>query len=186
MTYAIAQGVQVSLDNTNWYTLTDHNRQPISINYTLVEQADRMANGTMRKYVIARKFVHKIEWKNVPSIDSYLVDYVNPVPNSSPYGPFGAAWIKAFYEGNYQNPVYVRFIFSQTEPSQNNVPTSSNYTSAMNQPLGTNPVTGNPYNVYQAFMTTFTYDIQKRSQGNFITGGVGYDLVDLTIEFTEV
>ena len=60
MAYQIAQGVQVSIDGSNWYALTDHNRQPISITYNLVEQADRMADGTMRKYVIARKFVTKI------------------------------------------------------------------------------------------------------------------------------
>jgi hypothetical protein len=186
MTYAIAQGVQVSLDGTTWYSLTDHNRQPIDITYTLIEQTDRMANGTLRKYIIARKFVHKIEWKDLPSVDSYLVDYKNPIPTSSPYGPFGAAWIKAFYEGNYNSPIYVKFIFAQTKPIQNDVPSSSNYTDATQAPVGTNPITGNSYNIYQAFMTTFTYNIQKRSLGNKITNGTGYDLINLTIEFTEI
>jgi hypothetical protein len=163
MTYQIAQGVQVSIDNNNWYALTDHNRQPINITYNLIEQADRMANGTMRKYVIARKFVHKIEWKDVPTYDPYLVDY----PTNGP------AWIKAFYEGNYVNPV-------------SNYPAAGTYTSSLQQPIGTNPTTGNPWNVYQAFMTTFTYDVTKRMKGNAMTGGVGYDHVDVTIEFTEV
>jgi len=177
MAYQIAQGVQVSIDGSNWYALTDHNRQPISITYNLVEQADRMANGTMRKYVIARKFTHKVSWKDVPTLDSYLVD----APSNGP------AWIKAFYEGNYSNPVYVRFIFAQQEPQQNNYPAAGTYTSSQNQnPIGTNPQTGNAWNVYQAFMTTFTYDITKRMKGNAITGGVGYDHVDVTIEFTEV
>jgi hypothetical protein len=177
MTYQIAQGVQVSIDGNTWYPLTDHNRQPISITYTLIEQADRMANGTMRKYVIGRKFVHKIQWKDVPTYDPYLVDY----PSSGP------AWIKAFYEGNYNSPVYVRFIFAQQEPQLNNYPASGTYTSSLNEnPLGTNPTTGNPWNVYQAFMTTFTYDITKRMKGNAMTSGIGYDHVDITIEFTEV
>lgn len=383
MTYQIAQGVQVSIDGSNWYALTDHNRQPISITYNLVEQADRMADGTMRKYVIARKFVHKIQWKDVPTLDSYLVDYVSNVSNSSSttttnisipssqivsgtfiaynglgsggvqipvlnqsslpqigaqvtisglsnaagtlqngvyrvtqsgsgmitinsynvsginngvsgqiswvngigvttfmpgtqfpggnssqtwvatatntlsgvitvgdtvsifgstnnnyngtftvqaivgntflisgvstasiislsqnaylvkgtvtsngtttttttssfQGPYGPAWVKAFYEGNYSNPVYVRFIFAQQEPMANNVPVSGTYTSSLQLSVGTNPSTGNPWNVYQAFMTTFTYDITKRMKGNAMTGGVGYDHVDVTIEFTEV
>lgn len=405
MNYQIAQGVQVSIDNNNWYALTDHNRQPINITYNLIEQSDRMANGTMRKYVIARKFVHKIEWKDVPTLDSYLVDYnggastvtttnnattqtntqantnsiyvpsvanihasftaylgdggshtviplvseVTPLPRigelvtisgltgssggylqnaqyfvtsvadaqitiSTPnvpfgpvepvsgtiswiagipvavalpgthfpeqsagtdsqtwfgtgltgdqlaavlnvgdtitifgssngsfdgvftvraiytncflvdlvtpsivgmsynthyiqgsypnnvatpvtviapvttsfQGPYGPAWLKAFYEGNYSNPVYVRFIFAQQEPSVNNLPIQNTYTSSLQNSLGTNPATGNPWNVYQAFMTTFTYDVTKRMKGNAWTGGVGYDHVDVTIEFTEV
>ena len=383
MAYQIAQGVQVSIDGSNWYALTDHNRQPISITYNLVEQADRMADGTMRKYVIARKFVHKIQWKDVPTLDSYLVDYVSNVSNSSSttttnisipssqivsgtfiaydgigsggvqipvlnqsslpqigeqvtisglsntagtlqngvyrvtqsgsgfitinaynvsginnnapgniswvngisittfmpgtqfpggnssqtwvataestlvgiiavgdtisifgstsnayngtftvqaivgntflisgistasiislspnaylvkgtvvsggttttttassfQGPYGPAWVKAFYEGNYSNRVYVRFIFAQQEPMLNNVPVSGTYTSSLQSSIGTNPSTGNPWNVYQAFMTTFTYDITRRMKGNAMTGGVGYDHVDITIEFTEV
>ena len=181
MTYQIAQGVDISLDGTTWYPLTDHNRQPISIAYTLVEQSDRMANGTMRKYVIARKFTHKIQWKDVPTYDPYLVDYLGAGGQS--YGP---AWIKAFYEGNYNNPVYVRFIFAQQEPTVNGIPVPNTYTSSLQNPIGTNPTTGNSYNVYQAFMTSFTYDVVKRMKGNSMTAGVGYDHVDITIEFTEV
>jgi len=176
--YAIPQGIQVSLtgQDGSWYKLTDHNRQPISITYTLVEQADRMANGTMRKYVIARKFTHKIQWKEVPTYDPFLVDY----PANGP------AWIKAFYEGNYNNPIYVRFQFAQQEPTVAGLPVSGTYTSSLQNPVGTNPSTSMPWNEYQAFMTTFTYDITKRTVGSAMTGGVGYDLVDITIEFTEV
>lgn len=184
MTYHIAQGVQVSIDGSNWYALTDHNRQPISITYTLIEQADRMANGTMRKYVIGRKFVHKIEWKDVPTYDPYLVDYLGAGGLS--HGP---SWIKAFYEGNYTNPVYVRFVFAQQEPTINGLPADGTYTSSLQSPIGTNSnsvPSGLPWNEYQAFMTTFTYDVTKRMKGNAMTGGVGYDHVDITIEFTEV
>jgi len=182
MAYQIAQGVDVSLDGTTWYPLTDHNRSPINITYTLVEQSDRMANGTMRKYVIARKFTHKIDWKEVPTYDPYLVDY-NGANSTTSHGP---AWMKAFYEGNYNNPIYVRFKFAQQEPSINGLPVSGTYTSSKQDPVGVNPMTGNAWNVYEAFMTTFTYDITKRMRGNASTGGVGYDHVDISIEFTEV
>lgn len=181
MTYQIAQGVQVSIDGNTWYSLTDHNRQPISITYNLVEQADRMANGSMRKYVIARKFVHKIQWNDVPTYDPYLVDYSGAQGQS--HGP---AWLKAFYEGNYSNPIYVKFIFAQQEPTVNAYPASGTYTSSLQNPIGTNPSTGSPWNVYEAFMTTFTYDVTKRMKGNSMTGGAGYDHVDITVEFTEV
>ena len=78
MKYQIAQGIQVSLDNTTWYKLTDHNRQPIAITYNLIEATDRMANGTLRKYVVAKKFVIGADWKDLPTLDSNLVDYVTP------------------------------------------------------------------------------------------------------------
>ena len=79
--YPIPQGIEVSLnyDTTtkfgDWYKLSDHNRNPIGITYTLVEQADRMANGTLRKYVVARKFVITADWKDFPTLDSNVVDY---------------------------------------------------------------------------------------------------------------
>jgi hypothetical protein len=169
MTYAIPQGVQVSLDYNSttgsgtWYKLSDHNRQPINISYTLIESTDRMANGTLRKYIVARKFIISAEWKDFPTLDSNLVDY----DSSSP--AYAGAWIKAFYEANAFQPIYVKLTFAQDEiPSYNNVPDSQTY-------LGSEQSTGQ---IYNAFMTTFTYEVTKRR--------LGYDYVNLKIEFTEV
>jgi hypothetical protein len=174
MQYQIAQGVQVSLDGNTWYSLSDHNRQPIDITYTLVEQADRMANGTMRKYVVARKFVIKVSWKDLPTLDDALVDF-------NGYGTsHGGAWIKQFYENNNFQPMYVRLNFAQQLPvnqSENTVPygvyedsqTISNSGSAK---------------VYNAFMTSFTYNVTKRMKPSGYAQG--FDFVDLDIEFTEV
>ena len=245
MTYAIAQGIEVSLDGNTWYSLTDHNRQPIDITYTLVEQADRMANGTMRKYVVARKFVIKADWKDLATYDPYLVDYwsnsqsitsavgngitatytvVNP-PNigdiaivkgtgvtgldgtftvtgstsntftvtnthsgTSSIGSMtfskakGGSWIKQFYENNNFQPVYVRLNFAQQEPYSQTANTIPSGTYMDSKTVGET----HEERTYQAFMTTFTYNVLKRTQGTFITGGVGYDYVDITIEFTEV
>jgi hypothetical protein len=79
--YPITQGVELSLNYDpstgygDWYKLSDHNRQPIGISYDLIEQADRMANGTLRKYVVARKFKITADWQDFPTLDSNLVDY---------------------------------------------------------------------------------------------------------------
>ena len=165
MTYAIKQGIQVSVDNVSWYNLTDHNRQPIGINYTLIEQTDRMANGTLRKYVVARKFVITADWKDLPTLDSNLVDYSA--------GSHGAAWIKAFYEKNYGSPVYVRIISAQDTgytSLQPKIPDATTYLDSRSNDGSSQ--------TYTAFMTTFTYDILKRRSG--------YDYVDLKIEFTEI
>jgi hypothetical protein len=55
MAYLIDAGIQVSLNGTTWYKLTDHNREPIGFSTELIETQSRMANGKMRKYVVAQK-----------------------------------------------------------------------------------------------------------------------------------
>lgn len=174
--FQLAQGVQISVDNTNWYSLTDHNRQPISITYTLVEQSDRMANGTFRKYVIGRKFVIKVDWKDVPTLDSNLVDWDG--------NTFGPAWIKSFYEANSFNPIYVRFNFAKDQgyitgtPTPNTIPDSTTYRDTKATGIAQSGQT------YNAFMTTFTYEISSRMPGT--SSSTGYDYVNLSIEFTEI
>ena len=182
MSYSIPQGVQVSLglDSNNaattnplnmvWYKISDHNREPISVTYNLVESTDRMANGILRKFIVAKKFVIKANWTDFPTLDSNLVDYNN---NS-----YGAAWVKAFYEGNAFNPIYVKLMYALDTPQTNSIPLANSYVDSKN-------TTGQ---VYIAFMTTFTYDVTKRRVGS-LSGNTtvpGYDYVDLSIEFTEI
>ena len=184
MTYRIPQGIQVSLgvdssgnpttnsNNMVWYKLSDHNRQPINITYTLIESTDRMANGTLRKFIVARKFIIKADWKDLPSLDSNLVDYIT---KNGDYAK-GAAWIKAFYEGNYGNPIYVKLIFAKEGAQQNDIPDGI-YLDSENNTNG---------NVYNAFMTTFTYNVTKRRTNSTAATNTGYDYVDVSIEFTEI
>ena len=86
MAYLIESGIQVSLTGANgtWQKLTDHNRQAIQIDPELIESQSRMANGKMRKYVIAQKNKISVSWKYVPSKQSEAVD-----------GFFSAAWIES-------------------------------------------------------------------------------------------
>ena len=165
-------GVEVSLDNVTWYKLSDHNRQPIGINYELIEQTQRMANGTLRKYVVARKFKVTTDWQNFPTLDLDLVDYNK--------GAHAASWIKSFYEANYLSPVYVKLIFAQTTtPAVGTVPDSNNYVDSRNS-TGAN-------STYYAYMTSFTYDVLKRRSYNKTAAqNTGYDYVNLTIEFREI
>jgi hypothetical protein len=173
----IAIGVEVSLDNVTWYKLSDHNRQPIGINYDLIEQTQRMANGTLRKYIIARKFKITTDWQNFPTLDSNLVDYKSSL-GDVPGNAHAGAWIKAFYEANAFNPMYVKLIFAQeTIPAEGSVPSSSTYVDSKNS-------TGQ---IYNAYMTSFTYDILKRRSYNTTSStNSGYDYVNLKIEFTEI
>ena len=152
-------GIQVSANGgANWYYLTDHNRDPISIAYELVESTQRMANGTLRKYVVARKFKITAAWKNLPTIESELVDFEAAAR--------GAAWIKQFYETYAFSPVMIRLIYAKE--SLEGAHQTSSYTAQ-------HPETAH---VETSFMTSFSYEIIKRMPK--------YDYVNMSIEFTEI
>ena len=157
MAYSSPSGIAVSLDGTTYYNLTDHNRQPIKIVPEIIESSKRMANGLLRKYVIAKKHKTTSSWQLTTSLASNAVD-----------GNYGGGWIKAFYEANVFNPIYVKLIYaSETIPSSGVVPTESTHTSAFTSST-----------VYNVFMTQFDYEIVKRN--------LSYDLVNINIEFTEI
>jgi hypothetical protein len=67
--------------------VTEHNRSPLSFNVNRIEQSNRMANGTTRKYFIADKLNINVSWEMVPSFRNETVD-----------GAWGAEDLKAFYE----------------------------------------------------------------------------------------
>jgi hypothetical protein len=69
--------------------LTEHNRDPLSINTERRESSQRMANGTLRKYFIADKLNLSVSWEMVPSFRNETVD-----------GAWGAEDIKNFYESS--------------------------------------------------------------------------------------
>ena len=173
----IQAGIQVSLDQSTWYKLTDHNRQPIKVAYEVIDKTNRMADGTLRRYVIAIKHKITASWTDVPRLTSNAVDYVLGDSTSGKAG----AWMKSFYEANVFTPIYVKLIIAgETNPSSGNVPDESTYYSSLNAPSSST--------VYQAYITAFDYEPTKRNSAGQWTssGGVGYDLVNINIEFTEV
>lgn len=68
--------------------LSEHNRQPVSISTTRIEQSKRMSNGTFRKFFIADKEAISVSWNMLPSFSTFTVD-----------GGYGAVDLKSFYEG---------------------------------------------------------------------------------------
>jgi len=71
-----------------WTKLSEHNRQPVSIDTNRIERSERMANGTMRKIFIADKSSIQVSWNMLPSTDTMTVD-----------GGYGAEQIRTFYKG---------------------------------------------------------------------------------------
>jgi hypothetical protein len=54
--------------------ITDHNRSELSVDYDRIENSKRMANGTMRKYVVADKRKFSVSWNDLPHTSDYTVD----------------------------------------------------------------------------------------------------------------
>jgi hypothetical protein len=67
--------------------VTEHNRAPLSFNNIRIENSQRMANGTLRKYFIADKLSISVSWDMLPSFRNETVD-----------GGWGAEDLKNFYE----------------------------------------------------------------------------------------
>lgn len=192
MSHMLNAGIEISPDNgSTWYKLTDDNRQPINIQYEVIEKTNRMADGQLRRYVVARKHKISTSWQNIPSASSHLVNKgfdgqgapitqkVYNVSDASAtdikIGKAGA-WMKSFYEANVFLPIKVRLTMASetTQNIQTNigfVPDENTYVSSLNAES-----TGN--NTYDVFITGFTYEVVKRNRF--------FDLVNINMDFTEV
>lgn len=53
---------------TTWYQISDHGRDALSISVERLENKQRMANGTMRRYVVAKKYSFSMAYTNLPSV----------------------------------------------------------------------------------------------------------------------
>ena len=157
MAYLIDTGIQISIDGNTWYKLTDHNREPIEVRPSLIEQQQRMANGKMRKYVVAQKNNISCSWKYVPSSQSQCID-----------GFYSSAWLESFYKSNSGLPIYLKVVSSGLN-------TDSGFGS---QPLGVFVTAQNRSKTYSVYMVDFSKTIINRTKVS--------DYVDMNIEFTEI
>ena len=168
MAYALQSGIHISINGTTWYKLTDHNRREIDISPLLIEKESRMANGTLRKFVVARKNIISVSWDFLPSKPSSTGNTGNDAKFSIVDGNYSGAWIESFYNANVGIPIYLKVVASKhTDPQVGGVPLANTYVSSS---------TGET--TYQVFMTGFSKTIRKR---NPVT-----DFLDITLEFTEI
>lgn len=73
----------------NGNKISDHNRSQLSVSVERIEGAKRMANGTLRKYVIADKRKFSVSWEELPHIADWTVD-----------GYWAGREIESFYNNN--------------------------------------------------------------------------------------
>lgn len=143
--------------STTWYKITDHNRSAIEISTALIEKESRMANGTMRKFIVTKKDTISTSWEFLPAKSADIVD-----------GNYSGSWLTAFYNANVGLPIYLKLVASKhNDPSTGAYPVDSSYATAQNTSK-----------IYNVFISTFSRTISKRTK---VT-----DYIDLSIEFTEV
>jgi hypothetical protein len=70
----------------NGNAITDHNRGQLNVDVERIEKKQRMANGTMRKYIVADKRTFGVQWNMLPKLTSQTVD-----------GFWGGEDIESFY-----------------------------------------------------------------------------------------
>lgn len=50
-----------------WIQISDHGRSPLSVAVERIENKQRMANGTLRRYVVSKKRTWSVSWENFPN-----------------------------------------------------------------------------------------------------------------------
>lgn len=50
-----------------WNMITDHNRGALSVSFERLETKNRMADGTMRRYTVAKKRTFAASWTDLPA-----------------------------------------------------------------------------------------------------------------------
>jgi hypothetical protein len=56
------------------HKISDHNRGALTIGVNRIEESTRMANGTMRKFIIADKRTFSTDWSDLPQSATHTVD----------------------------------------------------------------------------------------------------------------
>lgn len=74
MSYVPQKFVLPSIMTWDNNKITDHNRGPMQITVDRIEESTRMANGTMRKYIIADKRTFSTDWSDLPQTAAHTVD----------------------------------------------------------------------------------------------------------------
>jgi hypothetical protein len=160
-------------EGTNFIIVSDHNRQPLSLTQTRIEDRKRMVNGTMRSYHTADKLTLSTSWNRLPSrsnSEAVAYDENTGLPITTGYteytadGGAGGVDLLSWYEDNpgafWVYLSYDKFRINGTE----------NYSTERLQSYT---------QVLQMYFASFDYTVEKR-------GGSNYDMWNVTLSLEEV
>ena len=81
-------------NGTEFKKVTDHNRQPISVAVERIENKQRMTNGTLRRYTVAKKRTWSTSWDMLPNTNG------NSGGLTTADGGFAGEDIEGFHNSN--------------------------------------------------------------------------------------
>jgi hypothetical protein len=79
-------------EGTEWRKITDHNRSPLTESYERIENRQRMVDGTLRRYTVAKKRSWTCSWNSLPSTNSKVTGI------TTADGGWAGESIEAFHE----------------------------------------------------------------------------------------
>ena len=92
----------------DWIRLSEHNRSEIGISIQRIEQSQRMANGSLRKFFVADKKQFSVSWNMLPGSRIYTI-----------YNEWGALDLIEFYNSSEgQSTFDIRLNFAKTGTNQ--------------------------------------------------------------------
>jgi hypothetical protein len=171
--------------------LSEHNRQPVSIQTNRIEKTQRMSNGTLRKFFVADKKSINISWTMLPSFSTFTVD-----------GGYGAMDIRSFYEGtatkasgalsgNSTFDVTLRYGSPSNITNISGNGTTVTYTAANNFVIGdkvtiygASPSGYNLSNATVASASSSQFTITNTTTGSFVSGGQAFKTQTFNMIFT--
>jgi hypothetical protein len=182
-------GSLIYLNNT--LKLSEHNRQPISIETNRIEKTQRMSNGTLRKFFIVDKKSINISWNMLPSFSTFTLD-----------GGYGALDVRSFYEGtaskasgalsgNSTFDVTLRYGGPSNITNVSGSGTTITYTASNNfstgdkvTVYGVNPSGYNLSNATIASASSSQFTITNAATGSFVSGGQAFETETFNMIFT--
>jgi hypothetical protein len=99
---AAAEFIPDTGESNGQLTLSDHSRSPLSLSYEIIENSQRMADGSLRKYIISKKRTFSCSWDLLPTVSTLVVDN-----NASAYS------MKRFFEINNFSPMFMTLYYKR-------------------------------------------------------------------------
>jgi hypothetical protein len=138
----------------NMLTLSDHSRSPLSVSYDVLGSEQRMADGTMRKNVVAKKKTFSCTWGMLPTVRTFVAD-----------GNADARDMYEFWERYLYTPLHLDLYFMVNATERGVSPTSRDLALKNKES-------------YLVFWTDLSFDIIKRFS-NFDHWNVTADFVEV-------
>lgn len=88
---SFANAIMYWHDGTAYRRITDHNRSPLTVDFERIERKQRMVDGTLRRYTVAKKRTWSCSWEMLPSKNT------GPANTGTVDAGLSASEIESFY-----------------------------------------------------------------------------------------